>query len=76
MQSVSTQAEMQADDFVLANMLGKEAEVKGKVLPRAEGPYPIIGVINSGKRNESRHFTRLCISVHSWDVYLRFDLPR
>ena len=49
MQFVSTQAEMQADDFVLANMLGKEAEVKGKVLPRAEGPYPIIGV-NSGKR--------------------------
>ena len=24
----------------------------------------------------SRHFIRLCISVHSWEVHLRFDLPR
>ena len=22
--------------------------------------------------HRSRHFTRLCISVHSWEVYLRF----
>ena len=26
--------------------------------------------------HESRHLARLCISVHSWEVYLRFDLPR
>ena len=64
MQSVSMQAEMQADDFMLANKLGKEAEVNGKVVPRAEGPYPIIGFTNSGKRMNpgfSPGFAYLCI---------------